>query len=381
MSKLYFVSARSVGEFSNYDISVVAKLEKLLRKFNLSRYIAKGDYVAVKIHFGSTGGHRTIRPVFVRKIVDAVKQAGGKPFVCDTVRIEGYEYLEVANQNGYNYSTLGCPVILADGLFGRNCVRVKAGELMGEIGIASEIFDADAMVVVTHCKGHIGAGFGGSIKNISMGAISSKNREGKAERGRVHAEERIVVEWIKENCKLCGECVKICDHNAIRIYKKEVVINNDLCAKCGRCAKTCPNNALLLPVPEERFQRGMVEAAKATLSTFKKKKVVYINFLMEVMPHCDCHLHSDVPIINDQGILIGDDIVAIDYASINLIENSKPLPDSAAEGLKPGKGLFKKIVKRDGYIHIIESAKQGLGSLEYEVVDIEGEIGTFKVDR
>ncbi|MEE9150881.1 MAG: DUF362 domain-containing protein, partial [Thermoplasmata archaeon] len=329
MKEIYFVSARS--EKFSYDASMVAKLEKMLRKMELSRYIAKGDYVAVKTHFGSEGGHRIVRPIFLRKVVEAVKAVGGKPFITDTVRIEGLDYLETANMEGLNHLSVGCPVVLADGLSGKNYQKIKAGKILGEIGIASEIYDADSMVTVTHCKGHIQAGFGGAIKNLAMGAIAATNRDGKPERGRIHAIDT-QLEWDAEKCELCGDCVEICDHDAMTMSDK-IEIDQFKCHKCRRCVEVCKTDALILPIMEDRFQMAMAEAAKAALDTFSQGKVVYINFIMEVMPHCDCHPHSDVPVINDQGILMCDDIVAIDRASLDIIENAARLPDSKAENI------------------------------------------------
>lgn len=368
MKKLYFASART-PEIS-YEISMVAKLEEILEQANLSTYIKEGDYVAIKTHFGSRGGHRVIRPIFLRKIADAVKKVGGHPFVTDTVRPKGLDYLEIANMQGINHLSVGCPVILADGLFGRNYVRVYAGESIGDIGIASEIYDADAMIVVTHCKGHIQSGFGGAIKNLGMGAIAARNREGTTERGRIHAVARVRIIHIQENCILCGKCAEACDHGAISV-KDEFEIDDKKCVKCGRCIEACDQEALDMERDEERFQKTLAEAAGAALTTFEKGKVFYISFLTEIMPHCDCHPHADVPVVNDQGILAGDDCVAIDKAALDIIESKNPLPDSAAEGLEKGKGLLEKVTKKNPYVHVMKAAELGLGELEYELKIIE----------
>ncbi|HBR21805.1 MAG TPA: 4Fe-4S ferredoxin, partial [Nitrospiraceae bacterium] len=72
------------------------KLERVLKEINLPAHFDKNEWVAVKTHFGSEGSHRVVRPVFLRKVVDAVKGIDAKPFVTDTVRIKGLDYLEVA---------------------------------------------------------------------------------------------------------------------------------------------------------------------------------------------------------------------------------------------------------------------------------------------
>jgi len=368
MKKLYFASARTL-EIS-YEVSMVAKLEEILEKANLSTYIQEDDYVAIKTHFGSRGGHRVVRPIFLKKIADAVKKAGGHPFVTDTVRPKGLDYLEIANMQGINRLSVGCPVVLADGLQGRNYVRVPAGKSIGDIGIASEIYDADAMIVVTHCKGHIQSGFGGAVKNLGMGAIAARNREGTTERGRIHAIARVRIIHTGDTCILCGKCAEACDHDAITL-EGEFSIDDEKCVKCGRCIEVCENNALEMERDEERFQKALAEAAKAAVSTFAKGKIFYISFLTEIMPHCDCHPHADVPIINDQGILAGDDPVAIDMCALDIIESKIPLPDSAAEGLKKGKGLLEKVTRRNPYVHVTAAAELGLGELEYTLEVIE----------
>jgi uncharacterized Fe-S center protein len=367
MKNIYFASARS-KDFS-YQTSMVAKLENMLKQMDLSRYIEKKDYVAIKTHFGSEGGHRIVRPIFLRKIVEAVQEVGGTPFVTDTVRLKGLDYLETANVEGINHLSVGCPVVLADGIFGRNCIKVKAGNILGEIGVASEIYDADVMIVVTHCKGHIQAGFGGAIKNLAMGAVSDKNREGKSERAKIHAIDT-QLEWDEGTCDLCGDCVEICDHDALEMSDK-IEIDEFMCHKCRRCVEVCKNDALILPMMEDEFQMAMAEAAKAALDTFEKGKVIYINFIMEVIPHCDCHPHSDVPVINDQGILVGDDIVAIDKASLDMIEAAARLPDSKAENIKEGEGLFKGLTGRDPYVHVDHGEKLGLGEKDYKILRMD----------
>src|SRR5512143_384468 len=174
MSKVYFSSARVLKW--KYDESMPGKLERLLREIGLSGYFSPKEWVAIKTHFGSEGAHRVVRPAFLRKVVDALKALGAQPFVTDTVRIRGLSYLEVANQNGLNHLSLGAPVVLADGLYGNDNIMVKAGEILGEVAVASAIHDVPAMVVCSHVKGHINAGYAGAIKNLAMGGVSASHR-------------------------------------------------------------------------------------------------------------------------------------------------------------------------------------------------------------
>ncbi len=369
-STLYFASARA--HKWDYKYSLVAKLEELIRRMDFARHIAEGEYVAIKTHFGSEGGHRIVRPIFLRKIVEGVKAVGGKPFVTDTTRIMGWDYLEVANQQGINPMSVGAPVLLADGLFGYDCVPVKAGPLLGEVSVAAAIHDAPAMIVVTHCKGHIQAGFGGAIKNVAMGGLSGRHRSGEWERarGHLHAQGGTEITRDLETCTYCLQCFHVCPLGAIHWDGDELTFDEEACWRCGRCARVCPEGAITAGRKQEEFQGALAEATQAVLSTFEPGKVLYFNFVLESQPECDCMPVADTPIVQDQGILAGMDIVATDQASLDLIDSSIPLPDSLAadRGLRHGDRLLAEALGVDGQMHIDATAALGVGSKAYELV-------------
>ena len=139
MSKVFFSSARTLRW--DYSHSIPGKLETLLEQMSFADRFDEDEWVAVKTHWGSHGAFRIIPPVMIRKVVDAVKKTGAKPFVTDTVRIMGLDYIEVASQNGLNHLSCGAPVGLPDGLDGKDSILVKAGPIPGEIAGASEIHD------------------------------------------------------------------------------------------------------------------------------------------------------------------------------------------------------------------------------------------------
>jgi uncharacterized Fe-S center protein len=118
--------------------------------------------------------------------------------------------------------------------------------------------------------------------------------------------------------------------------------------------------------------RSLSEGAKTVLSTFKEGKVIYINFLTEIQPECDCMPVADVPVIQDQGILLSEDIVSIEQASIDMLLKSSPLPQSASEEKEIVKGddVFYKLSQKPYWIQIEEAERLGLGSREYELVEI-----------
>ena len=373
-SKVYFAPARATRW--DYSVSQVAGLERLIEKLDFGSRIAEGEHVAIKTHFGSPGAHRTVRSRFLRVLAEAVKEVGGKPFVCDTVRIEGWDYLEVANQNGVNPQSVGCPVILADGLFGCDSIEVQAGPVLGSVQVASAIHDAPAMIVASHCKGHIGAGYGGAIKNLAMGGVAGRHRSGdwKQARGHLHAasgESSVVRD--PELCTMCLQCLHVCPTEAISEVDGGLVVADKKCWRCGRCERVCPEGAIQLEKRgEDEFQMALAEATQAVLTTFEPGKVLYFNFVLEVQPECDCMPMADTPLVQDQGILAATDIVAVEQAALDLINNGVPLPESLAEdrGVKAGQRILADSLGVDGQLHVDAAARIGVGSQEYEVIKV-----------
>lgn len=373
MSKVYYAPAR-LRKWKHED-SMPGKLQRLLVKMGLAERFEQGEWVAVKTHFGSPGAHRVVRPVFIRKVTDALKSIGAKSFVTDTVRIKGLDYLEVANQNGINHLSVGAPVVLADGLYGNDNVMVKGGEILGEIAVASLIYDATGMVVISHVKGHINAGYAGAIKNLAMGGVSASHRHcgWKCGRGSMHAIGEGKLLWDPHKCELCYQCMEICPLECIDFSGETKTFNYDdeRCWRCGRCTRVCLSGALLQEGADDvLFLRSLAEAAKAVLGTFKSGKVIYINFLTEIQPECDCMPGADVPVIQEQGILASDDPVSVEQASFDMILRAEPLPQSIAteKGIKEDV-LFALHGKR-GEIQMEEAERLGLGSRKYELIEI-----------
>jgi len=369
-SKIYFIDSR-VEKF-DYRYSVLGRLEEILEKIDLKRYFSKGELVPVKMHLGNVGAHHTLRPNFVRLVVDQLKRIGTKPFVTDSVRVRAYEYLEVASQTGYNALSLGAPVIIADGIFGLDSVKVKAGKILKELYIPSAIYDAPSMMVLSHVKGHIDSSYAGAIKNLGMGCVTAVPRgcEWKdGGRGKMHFQmEQELMTWNESLCTFCSICANNCPQDAIEVTSNSFKVDEKSCWRCGRCVRVCPEGALRVPVSMENFQVSLAEATKAVLSTFKPRKVFYVNFLMDIQPECDCMAVSDTPVVQDQGILLGDDIVAIDKASLDLIAKAQPLPQSKGEGIKveEDSDVLSMIHRKNAKIQIEAAEKMGLGKSNYK---------------
>jgi uncharacterized Fe-S center protein len=373
MSTVFFSSARTRRWDHRY--SVPGKLEALLAKLDLASRFTRDDWVAVKTHWGSPGAFRIVPSVMLRKVVDAVRQTGAKPFVADTVRIMGLDYLEVANQNGLNHLSCGAPLVLADGLYGRDNILVPAGPLLGTIAVASVIHDVPAMVVCSHTKGHINSGYAGAIKNLAMGCVSGRHRDHGWQKGRggMHCHGEASLQWDAAACTFCRQCAEICPLASIEFRNGTLTVDAETCWRCGRCVRVCQEGALTLPQDDATFMKCMAEAAAAVLSTFPKGKVVYVNFLFQVQPECDCMPVADVPVIQDQGIMVSDDLVAIEQASLDLLRKAPPLPQSAAEEarLKAGDDILSTLNPRPLQLQIDEAQRLGLGTKRYELVTVE----------
>ncbi len=243
--------------------------------------------------------------------------------------------------------------------------------------MASVIHDATAMVVCSHVKGHIQSGYAGAIKNLAMGGVSGSHRQcgWKCGRGAMHAMGEGNLVWDAEKCELCYQCEEVCPLDCVKFVKdgREFYFEDERCWRCGRCARVCPEGSLVQEgASEENFMRSLVEAARAVLGTFKPGKVLYVNFLTEIQPECDCMPGADVPVMQDQGIVVSDDLAAVEQASLDLLRKAPPLPQSVAEDqdIKSGSDVLFELNKRDYEIQLSEAERLSLGSRKHELVEI-----------
>ncbi len=367
MSTVYFTDLRSTPKRNVLD-----KVGDLLNRVKLNTKIRKNDLVAVKLHFGEMGNTAFLRPVFLRVVVDKIKGVGGRPFLTDTntlytgSRSDSVSHLTTAVMNGFDYSCVGCPIIIADGLKGRSGVKVPIkGKVLKEARIARDVVDADAMVVVTHFKGHELSGFGGTIKNVGMGCAS---REGK-----LIQHSNVAPQVNTQKCIGCRMCVPYCPVGAITLQEKKAFINAKKCIGCGECTLICPSKAIEIQWNEspDIFQKKMAEYACGALKG-KENKVVFMSFVVQVSPACDCYPNSDAPIVKDIGILASKDPVAIDAASCDLVNNEESTPGTAIKTpLKRGEDKWRALYPSiDWNIQLDHAVKMGLGEREYTLVKI-----------
>ena len=378
--KVFFTDLRA----SNHQ-SLLEKIKGLVEAAGLAKIVGRRALTAIKIHFGERGNTAFIRPLLVQPIVEAVRKAGGKPFLTDAgtlyvgTRGNAVDHLTTATLNGFAYSVVGAPLIIADGLDGRDEVAVPIGlKHCKDAYISSAIAKAGSLVSVSHFKLHEASGFGGSIKNVGMGCASR--------RGKMAQHSEVAPEVVSAKCAACGTCLEQCAHGAIRMtnrpdgaprpkpdVNKIVKIDQKRCTGCARCIHACPEGALEINWEKDlpRFMERMVEYTVGVLRG-KESRSLFVNFVTQVSPACDCYPFADAPIVPDVGIVASTDPVAIDQASVDLV-NAQPalssscLKDTAANC--PDK--FRAVYPRIDWAHQLDYAESlGLGKRSYDLVHL-----------
>lgn len=352
--------------------SMVTRAGGLLVRAGLAEAVGADDLVAVKLHFGEQGSTGFVHPIYLREVVRRIREAGGKPFLTDAntlyrgQRSNAIDHLACAVHNGFSFATVDAPIVIADGLDGREAVEVPVGGRHFEsVRIGSAAVHADAMVVVTHVKGHEATGFGGALKNVGMGLGCRSAKQ------RMHADFRPEVDTPK--CTACGRCVKWCPVSAITIGPdRAAVVDYAICYGCGECVAACPFGAIATQwkTDANMLQEKIVEHAAGALAG-KDGKVVYLSFVTAVSPDCDCWSFSDAPIVPDLGVLASTDIVAIEQAAYDLVTRAHGLGGSRGEGMAEGEDKFKAITGVDGTRAIAYAEEIGLGTRDYELVAVD----------
>lgn len=263
--------------------------------------------VAVKVHSGEDGNQNYLKPEFMKPMVEYVN---GTIVECNTAyrgkRNTTKKHLKTIEKHGWN-SIFNVDLMDAEGP--DIVIPIENGYHLKEDFLGKNIKNYDSMLVISHFKGHPMGGYGGALKQLSIGCASSK---GKA--------------WIHS-------------------------------------AGTNKNQyTLWFKLPEQNdFLESMADAASAVALYFKDR-IAYINIMANMSVDCDCCKDAEDPCIKDIGILASLDPIAIDQACIDLVINSND----------PGKEHFLERVNSRNGIHTIEAAsKLGFGSREYELINVD----------
>lgn len=323
------------------DVYFSKEIEGILDKINFDKF---GQKVAIKIHFGESGCDTFIHPELVRKVYQKIENLGKEVTLveCNVLykgsRTNRTDHLETAKRHGFSDMRID----ILDGELGDEFVEIE------DCKIGKGILKYDSLIVLSHFKGHAGTGFGGAIKNIGMGFGS---RSGKLD---MHSS---VQPMVSDNCIGCGKCAEHCDVNAIAMVEGRAVLDEKKCIGCAMCIAVCPTGVMEIPWSgrtAEEVQKRIAEYTKAVLSKFPNS--IFINVLKDITALCDCMDIKQEAIMEDVGIVSSNDIVAVEKASLDLVNEKS-------------KGKFDKINKIDKENQLIEAENLGLGSREHKIIN------------
>ncbi|MFI3251009.1 MAG: DUF362 domain-containing protein [Eubacteriales bacterium] len=370
-SKVYFTNLRVP-----LGMSLLTKLDKLIRTAGMGEIDFDNKFTAIKIHFGEPGNLTFLRPNYSKVVADLVKEQGGIPFLtdCNTLyagrRKHALEHLESAAENGYSVQSTGCQILIGDGLRGNDDVEipVEGATHIKTAKIGTAVMEADVFLSLNHFKGHECTGFGGAIKNIGMGCAS---RRGKMEQ---HNSGKPVVS--ENRCVSCTQCAKICGQDAIYFENKKAIINQEKCVGCGRCLGVCNFDAIHNPNSSANRDLSL-KMAEYTKGVLDGRPHFHISLVVDISPYCDCHGESDMAILPDVGIFCSFDPVALDQACAEACLKSEPIKGSLLDEKLHEEGgdhhdHFTSNHPDTNWEDTLEHAEKiGIGSRSYELIIME----------
>jgi uncharacterized Fe-S center protein len=368
-SKVFYGSPRQARLDAKETLP--GKLDLILDELHL-RDRVKDELVLLKLHTGNNIGYSTIHPVFVRKVVQAIKDGGGKPFVADVDwDVAG------AESRGYTTETLGCPILPiggpADKYFYSHHRPYKS---IQDWKLAGMVQDATFLVNFAHAKGHPSCSYGGSHKNLALGCMIGQTRS--AMHDAMHYDQY----WFSEHCpdeESRKRIVAVCPHGAIVEDKHnplDLHLHMENCNQCGRCLQVAPPGSLKIdPVNFHTFQEACAISCSVTMSTFEPGKAVHLVLATHMTPVCDCFGFTSMPILPDAGIFGSDDLTAVDQAVLDATSQMRLLEENVPTSMEvhtreghPLRWLHGPY--KDPYLITEYSEGLGLGSRQYELIDV-----------
>jgi uncharacterized Fe-S center protein len=351
-SRVFFIE---LSDDSSQDERLAAT-EELIRAARLEQIIEPNHKVAIKLHVGERDNDTHVCPDLIAPIVACVKRKQALPFLTETStlyrgrRSNAVDHIIQAFDHGFTYEKTGAPFIMADGLSGNTEIEVQIdGIIFDKVSVAREIVFADALITVSHATGHMAMGLGAALKNLGMGLSS---RIGKL---RQHSSIKPYVD--EPSCTFCRKCIQWCPVDAIAERGNKAFILTEKCIGCGECLSLCNYNAIRYNwgVESADLQKRVVEHALGVLLN-KKERCCFFNFLIDMTGGCDCEGSSQERIMPDVGILASPDPVAIDRATLDL--TAKRHRQSLAEKSEP---------RLDPTIQLEHAEEIGLGRRTYDL--------------
>ena len=361
-STVLFASA----EVSRTRKSLVEQMGNLFDAAAGREIVGTGDLVAVKLSFSEVGNTAYVRPPLVREVVTKVKEHGGKPFLTDANtlyaggRSNTVDHIETAVRNGFAYSVVDAPIIIADGLRGKSYVDVPIDQKNCKSArIGAEVYYADGLISLAHVHAHPATGLAATFKNIGMGLGSRAGKQA------MHS-QKDPPKVDRRKCVGDAECIRQCPVNAIKLVGGKAKINGKVCIRCGECTVTCPHGVIAIRWGDEPglLQERIVEYALAILKNKRK--------MLDVTPDCLCWSMSDKPFIHDVGILASRDPVALEQATFDMVNAQEGLKDSRLPGgHKKGANKYAALVpEEDSEITMRYAEQLGLGRRNYRIKEI-----------
>ena len=373
-AKVYYTDFRAkIGE------GLPTKLKRLIKAAGIGDIDMDGKFVAVKMHFGELGNLSFLRPNYARAVVDVVKEFGGVPFLtdCNTLypgsRKNAIELLYCACENGFTPMTVGCPIIIGDGLKGTDDIEVpvEGGEYIDKAKIGRAVMDADIFISLSHFKGHETTGFGGAIKNIGMGCGSRAGKKAQHMNGQPEIDHEL--------CRGCRACLRECANDGLSFDEstRKMSINTQNCVGCGRCIGACNFDAIAFAnyAATKDLNCRMAEYTKAVI---QNRPNFHVSLIVDVSPNCDCHAENDAPILPNIGMFASFDPLALDQACVDACLKATPLPNSQlAEAMEKEDFCdhhdhFENTTPNSEYKTCLAHAEKiGLGTRDYEIVVVK----------
>ncbi|MBF0253318.1 MAG: DUF362 domain-containing protein [Candidatus Omnitrophica bacterium] len=313
-SNVYFKKINSSTQVNTIQEITKQLLDTIIEKENISLE----KKIPLKVHFGERKNVTFVKAENYLGIIEYLKERKIESYYIETSVLYGGERYkkELHEKTAEAHGFTQLPIIFADGEHGENFAEVEINKKhFKTFKIGRSFLDFDQLIVISHFKGHILAGFGGAIKQLSMGFAA------KGGKMAMHMGEKPHI--ISKKCKQCNICKTRCNVDALIIEERSRIDHNK-CVGCGACMAICPYNAISIITVKNiikfmgignPFIEKLVEGAYAAQ---KDKKNIYINFAMNITTGCDCEPKIMKPIMDDFGIFISLDPVAIDKACYDI---------------------------------------------------------------